>query len=84
MPLFTYEAGTSSSAVSALSWAGEYFKPDWATIAPGKTVTSFKYEPLPASGRNADLFPTPIPIDQELDLDWLDVDAEMTNDEMTK
>ena len=41
VPLFTYEAGTSAAAVSTLSWAGEYFKPDWATIAPGKTVTGW-------------------------------------------
>jgi hypothetical protein len=41
VPLFSYETGTSASAVSTLSWVGEYFKPDWATIAPGKTVTGW-------------------------------------------
>jgi len=48
--------------------------------APSKTVTHFRYEPRPASPRDAELFPTPIPIDPELQLDWLDVPGGLSPD----
>jgi hypothetical protein len=42
VPLYVYESGSSASAVSTLSWVGEYFKPDWASVAQGRTVSSWR------------------------------------------
>jgi hypothetical protein len=42
VPLYVYESGSSQSAVSTLSWVGQYFKPDWTAVAPGKTVSAWR------------------------------------------
>ena len=46
-----------------------------AAASEGTTVAAFKFQPPPVTSRNADAFPTPIPI--EADLDWLDLGNEL-------
>jgi prepilin-type N-terminal cleavage/methylation domain-containing protein len=40
--LYSHTAGSSVNAVNTSSWVGQYFKPDWVSVAPGKTVTGWR------------------------------------------
>lgn len=40
--LYAHDTGSSAQAVSSTNWVAEYFKPDWTTVAPGKTVTAWR------------------------------------------
>jgi pSer/pThr/pTyr-binding forkhead associated (FHA) protein len=48
--------------------------------ACGNSDTGFRYEPPPPSSRDVEHFPTPIPI--EANLDWLDVSGELRSERM--
>jgi prepilin-type N-terminal cleavage/methylation domain-containing protein len=40
--LYSHTTGTSTTGVSTSNWVGQYFKPDWAAVAPGKSVSSWR------------------------------------------
>ena len=40
--LYAHDGGSSGASVNSANWVGQYFKPDWSTVAPGKTVTAWR------------------------------------------
>lgn len=40
--LYAHTGGIAAAPISTTSWAAQYFKPDWAAVAPGKTVTGWR------------------------------------------
>ena len=40
--LFGHNAGTSPAAVSTSAWVSQYFKPNWGSVAAGRTVKSWR------------------------------------------
>ena len=40
--LFSQEAGAASTSLSSLVWVGQSFLPNWAAVAPGKTVKEWR------------------------------------------
>jgi prepilin-type N-terminal cleavage/methylation domain-containing protein len=40
--LYSHDGGSAAASVTSANWVGQYFKPDWAAVAPGKTVTAWR------------------------------------------
>ena len=40
--LYAHSGGSTTTSVTTANWVGQYFKPDWASVAPGKTVSSWR------------------------------------------
>jgi prepilin-type N-terminal cleavage/methylation domain-containing protein len=40
--LYAHTTGSSAQSVSSMNWVAQYFKPDWNSVAPGKTVTAWR------------------------------------------
>ena len=40
--LYSHDPGSSAQPVNTTSWVAQYFKPNWTTVAPGKSVTGWR------------------------------------------